>query len=93
MRKTGESNSAARTVVFGISVLLVVFAAWAAAREAIKAIRQLGLWAAAVEGARLASRFIYLFAFLLVVVNAFKGVRGVVRVFFGILLFTGSAGY
>jgi hypothetical protein len=74
------TSSAAGLIVAGLLVFLIILAASHVAKETHKAVKGLGLWALSLERTRKVGKYIYLFALLLLVVRAFKGIGGVVKV-------------
>lgn len=80
--KSGTSHETVFAVV--LCVFLVVFLAWGL-RESRKAIRGLGLWSVLMEQARRIEKYLCLFALLLLLARAFKGIWGAVKMLFIIL--------
>lgn len=76
------ANAPAALITAGILVFLILLALAAASvtKETRKALEGLGLWAASLKRARNIGKYIYLFALLLVIVRAFKGIGGVLKV-------------
>lgn len=67
-----------RALVFLLCLVLIAVLAWGV-RESRKAIRDLGFWPSSAEWVRRVGKYLYLFGLLLLIVRAFQGIWGVVK--------------
>lgn len=79
------SNSQTGLIVVGILVLLFILASARVVKETREAVKGLGLWASSLERTRKVGKYLYLFALLLFVVRAFKGIGGVLKVLVAVM--------
>jgi hypothetical protein len=77
--QTQAASSTAAMVTFGILMVLIVCIAWGIARESRKVIQRLDIWSALMERIRRWQKYLCLFALLLLVVRAFEGIGGVLK--------------
>jgi hypothetical protein len=74
------TNSQGALIVVAIVIFFVMLADSRVAKETREAVKGLSLWASSLERTRKVGKYIYLFALLLFVVRAFKGIGGVLKV-------------
>jgi hypothetical protein len=82
-----EANSLGRTLVFAALVCVLLWIGCTIAKESRKALQRLGFWASSLERTKNLGKYLYLFAALLLVVRAFKGVGAVFKVLAAVICF------
>ena len=80
-----ETNSLGRMLMFAALVCMLLWIGCMIAKESRKALQRLGFWASSLERTKNLGKYLYLFAALLLVVRAFKGIGAASRALIAVI--------